>query len=107
MDSQKENKTKDSQLKAIKAYEERKGLTTIACKITKDYKKQIEKHITNKGYKSINAYLLALIKKDMNEQVIVNGYELQINFIKKDEYIRVGRIKQIMSKYSCMENVPE
>ena len=61
----KENKTKDSQIKASRNYDERKGNTTIACKVTKDYKEKIEKHSKEKGYKSVNAYLLALIESDM------------------------------------------
>lgn len=59
------NKTSASQIKASREYDKRKGLTTIACKVTKEYKSQIEKHMTDKGYKSINAYLLGLIEKDM------------------------------------------
>lgn len=61
----KENKTKESQIKASRDYDERKGNITIACKVTKDYKKEIEKHYRAKGYKSMNEYLLALIKSDV------------------------------------------
>lgn len=63
--NKKENKTKDSQIKASMNYDERKGLVTIACKITKDYKTEIEKHYKSKGYKSTNEYLLTLIENDM------------------------------------------
>lgn len=62
-----ENKTKDSQIKATREYDKRKGLVTIACKISQDFKKDIEIHIKSKGYKSINAYLIDLIKSDMNK----------------------------------------
>lgn len=61
----KENKTKESQIKATRDYDERKGNITIACKVTKDYKKGIEQHYKNKGYKSMNEYLLSLIESDM------------------------------------------
>lgn len=61
----KENKTKDSQIKASMNYDERKGLVTIACKVTKDYKQEIERHYKGKGHKSMNEYLLALIENDM------------------------------------------
>lgn len=61
----KENKTKDSQIKASMNYDERKGIITIACKVTKDYKKEIEQHYKSRGYKSMNEYLLALIESDM------------------------------------------
>lgn len=63
----KENKTKDSQIKASRNYDERKGNTTIACKVTKDYKERIEQHFKNKGYKSFNEYVIALINDDMNK----------------------------------------
>lgn len=61
----KENKTKESQIKASRNYDERKGNITIACKVTKDYKIAIEHHYKNKGYKSMNEYLLSLIENDM------------------------------------------
>ena len=61
----KENKTKDSQIKASVNYDKRKGNTTIACKVTKEYKEQIEKHLKNKGYNSMNEYLLSLIENDI------------------------------------------
>lgn len=67
MMSEKENKTKASQIKASVDYDKRKGNVTIACKVNREYKEQIEKHASNNGYKSINAYLLALIENDMNE----------------------------------------
>lgn len=60
-----ENKTKDSQIKATREYDKRKGLVTIACKITQDFKSEIETHAKSKGYKSINAYLIDLIQADM------------------------------------------
>ena len=61
----KENKTKDSQIKASRNYDERKGNVTIACKVTKDYKKEIEQYYKSKGFKSMNEYLLSLIESDM------------------------------------------
>lgn len=61
----KENKTKASQIRASVEYDKRKGNTTIACKVTQEYKEQIERHSKEKGYKSVNAYLLALIESDM------------------------------------------
>ena len=63
-----ENKTKASQIKASVEYDKRKGIITIACKVTKDKKKIIEKHYKNKGYKSMNEYLLALIDNDINSK---------------------------------------
>ena len=65
MDNKKGNKTKDSQIKAARDYDERKGNITIACKVTRIYKAEIEKHYKIKGYSSMNEYLLALIKSDM------------------------------------------
>ena len=67
MSIEKENKTSASQIKASVEYDKRKGLTTIACKVKKEYKAQIEKHYKGKGYKSFNEYLLALIEMDINE----------------------------------------
>lgn len=61
-----ENKTKASQIKASVEYDKRKGIITIACKVTKDKKEIIEKHYKSKGYKSMNEYLLALIDNDIN-----------------------------------------
>ena len=61
----KENKTKDSQIKAVVNYDKRKGNTTIACEVTTEYKTEIEKHFREKGYRSFNEYLLALIESDM------------------------------------------
>lgn len=63
--NKKENKTKDSQIKASMNYDERKGLVTIACKVTRIYKAEIEKHYKKNGYNSMNEYLLALIENDM------------------------------------------
>lgn len=60
-----ENKTKASQIKAVNEYQKRKGIVTIACKVTKDKKEIIEKYYKNKGYKSMNEYLLALINNDI------------------------------------------
>ena len=67
MSIEKENKTSASQIKASVEYDKRKGLTTIACKVNKEYKAQIEKHYKEKGYKSFNEYLLALIEMDIKE----------------------------------------
>ena len=57
-----ENKTKASQIKASVEYDKRKGIITIACKVTKDQKKQIEQHYKKKNFKSMNEYLLFLLK---------------------------------------------
>lgn len=59
-----ENKTKASQIKASVEYDKRKGIVTIACKVTRIQKENIEKHYKNKGCKSMNEYLLSLLKKD-------------------------------------------
>lgn len=66
MDS-KENKTRKSQIKASVDYDTRKGNTTISCKVHKDYKKAIEEVALKKGFKSVNAYVLSLIEKDMKK----------------------------------------
>lgn len=63
-----ENKTKASQIKAVNKYQEKKGIITLGCKVTKDKKEIIEKHYKNKGYKSMNEYLLALIDNDINSK---------------------------------------
>ena len=77
MSIEKENKTSASQIKASVEYDKRKGNTTIACKVNKEYKSQIEKHYKEKGYKSFNEYIIALVKKDMNKQ----EYELCVEFV--------------------------
>ena len=64
----KDNKTRPSQIKASQEYDKRKGLVTIACKITQDFKMEIESHIKLKGYKSINSYLIDLINADMDNK---------------------------------------
>lgn len=66
----KENKTKDSQIRATMEYQKRKNIVTIACKVTKEYKEDIEKHYKSKGYKSFNAYMLDLIKKDIENDKV-------------------------------------
>ncbi len=68
MNNEKENKTKTSQIKAVMEYDKRKGNTTITCKVKKEYKEKIEMYAKKKGYKSINAYLLALIENDMSHE---------------------------------------
>lgn len=59
-----ENKTKASQIKASIEYDKKRGIITIACKVTKIQKENIEKHYKNKGCKSMNEYLLLLLKND-------------------------------------------
>ena len=59
------NKTAKSQIKASIEYDKRRGLTTIACKVDKEFKKRILSRSIDKGFKSINAYLIDLINKDM------------------------------------------
>lgn len=51
-------------------YQKRKNIVTIACKVTKEYKEDIEKHYKSKGYKSFNAYMLDLIKKDIENDKV-------------------------------------
>lgn len=60
------NKTKASQIKASIEYDKRKGLVTIACKVTDEKKILIKNHYEKKGYNSMNEYLIDLINKDMN-----------------------------------------
>lgn len=64
----KENKTKASQIAAVKNYDNKNGKVTIACKITESLKKDIELRAETKGFKSINAYLLDLINNDLSLQ---------------------------------------
>ena len=59
-----ENKTKASQIKAVNEYQKRKGIVTLGCKVTKEQKEKIEKHYKDNGYKSMNDYLLTLLRKD-------------------------------------------
>lgn len=59
-----ENKTKASQIKASVEYDKKRGIITIACKVTKIQKENIEKHYKNKGCRSMNEYLLSLLKND-------------------------------------------
>lgn len=68
--SEKENKTSASRIKSSMDYDKRHDLKTIACKVTRTYQAQIEAHAKSKGYKSINAYLLALIDNDMNNNTL-------------------------------------
>ena len=37
----------------------------IACKVSNEKYKEIKKHAENKGFSSLNSYVLDLIKKDM------------------------------------------
>ena len=49
--------------KAQKKYNEK--ITTLNCKMPNEEAEILKKHICKKGFKSVNAYLLDLIKKDM------------------------------------------
>ena len=69
MENKKDNKMSDAHIKASRKYDEKNNLVTIACKITKEYKIEIESHYKSKGYTSMNSYLLDLIKKDMEQLV--------------------------------------
>lgn len=60
-----ENKTKASQIRASMEYDRRNGLVTIACKIRRDFKEKTATRAEEKGFGSINAYLIDLIKNDM------------------------------------------
>lgn len=60
-----EKKTSKAQIEAVKRYNEKNGLVTIACKVTKEYRDIIKDHAIKKGFTSVNAYLLDLIEKDM------------------------------------------
>lgn len=61
----KENKTSQKQIEWSKNNLQKRGIVTIACAITKEEKESIQQHAKNKGFKSINTYLIDLIKKDM------------------------------------------
>lgn len=68
--SEKENKTSAKQIRYSMDYDKRNDLKTISCKVNRTYQAQIEEHAKSKGYKSINAYLLALIDNDMNNNTL-------------------------------------
>lgn len=63
----KENKTRESQIRATMNYDKRKGLVTISCKISKDHREEIEKHYLDQGYRSMNEYIISLISQDMSK----------------------------------------
>lgn len=62
-----EKKTSKAQIEAVKRYNEKNGLVTIACKVTKEYRKAIQDHAASKGFTSVNAYLLDLIERDITD----------------------------------------
>lgn len=62
-----EKKTSKAQIEAVKRYNEKNGLVTIACKVTKEYRKVIQDHAASKGFTSVNAYLLDLIERDITD----------------------------------------
>lgn len=39
----------------------------ISCKVNLEYYNNVKTHSENKGYKSINSYIIGLIKKDMEK----------------------------------------
>ena len=66
MDNIKNIKKKKSTYNAIaqKKYNERNKI--ISCKVDLDFYNKIKTHTEKKGYKSLNSYIIDLIKKDMN-----------------------------------------
>ncbi|MBO5383590.1 MAG: hypothetical protein J6A30_04750 [Ruminococcus sp.] len=50
--------------KAQKKYNADKKL--ISCKVHQDYYDKVVQHLTQKGYTSVNSYLLHLIDEDLN-----------------------------------------
>lgn len=62
------NKTKQKQIEAVRNYDKRKGLTTISCKITSEYKEKIKITAEKKGFKTINSYIQSLIDKDIKDK---------------------------------------
>lgn len=55
----------ESQKKATRKYI--KGQWRPSMYIDKELQPDIEKHYKEKGYKSFNEYIIALVKKDMNK----------------------------------------
>ena len=49
--------------KAQKKYNQK--FKNIACKVDLDFYADVKLHADNKGYKSLNSYIIDLIKKDM------------------------------------------
>lgn len=56
-------KESESQKRATRKYISEQYRPSVY--INKERKEEIEKHFKNKGYKSFNEYVIALIKKDM------------------------------------------
>ena len=50
--------------KAQKKYNQK--FKNIACKVDLDFYDKVKTHTEKKGYKSLNSYIIELIKKDMN-----------------------------------------
>ena len=60
MDAQKKN---TYNAKAQKKYKEK--FKIVSCKVDLDFYTDVKLHADNKGYKSLNSYMIDLIKKDM------------------------------------------
>lgn len=59
-------KSTQAQIRATKKYSNSKWRPNIY--INMDKREDIEKHFINKGYKSFNEYVIALIDEDMKEK---------------------------------------
>lgn len=56
-------KSTEAQIRATKKYSNSKWRPNIYLDMSK--REEIEKHFTNKGYKSFNEYVIALVDEDM------------------------------------------
>ena len=62
---QEKKKTSDAQIRATKKYSNSKWRPNVY--IDMDKREDIEKHFSNKGFKSFNEYVCALIDEDMKK----------------------------------------
>ena len=65
MHNAQEKKTSEAQIRAVKKYANSKYRPNVF--IDADKREDIEKHFANKGYKSFNEYVIALINEDMKK----------------------------------------
>ena len=76
-----EKKTSDAQLRASKKYANSKYRPNVF--IDSDKRDEIENHFANKGYKSFNEYVIALIDEDMKKWYITT---LKLKYFKLWRY---------------------
>lgn len=64
--AQEKKKSTEAQIRATKKYSNSKWRPNVY--LNMDKREDIEKHFNDKGYKSFNEYVIALIDADMNKE---------------------------------------